>query len=738
MKQAVPPRVLIVGLGLIGASFAKALRLSRTAQVLGMDAEPGVAERALELGIIDEVAPTSGPVPAFDVLLLAVPVLSMGAVLTALKPYLKPDTVISDVGSVKGRVVEAARAALGDTLPAGFVPGHPIAGAERSGVEAAKADLFDRHLLILTPLPSSDPAAVAVLTELWQAVGAEVVTMSVDRHDEVLAATSHLPHLLAFSLVDTLARESDNREIFRYAAGGFRDFTRIAASDPTMWHDVFLANRDATLAVLRRFQGDLEQLAVAIEQGEGRKLLDVFGRAKSARDYFTQILQSRQRHSDDIQRNLIVAPAPGGLSGTLALPGDRSISHRAVILAALAEGDSRIRGFGENDDNRTTVEALRKLGVSIDESPDGQLTVKGRGLTGLQAPDSPLYLGQSATSMRLLTGVLCAQPFASELIGDASLSQRPMDRLRLPLTELGARVELTAAGTAPILIQPGAAWQPLDYALPMASAQVKSAILLAALCAGMSVHLTEPAPSRDHTERLLSELGCRIEHRNGALVFTPASQLPPLNLEIPGDFSLAAVHLAAATLVPGSDLTLASVGVNPSRLGFLDILKDMGGSVVMSNIRDQGGEPVADLRVRCAPLKAGTYGTHFSGRTIDEFPLLFVLAALAEGDSRFSGLGELRFKETDRLTRMLEGLRLLGVDIDVTDEDVRVRGRAGQPLDGGIVDCAGDPRVALAFMVAAQVARRPVIIRNAGRVLGAYPGFSTAVGQLGYAVTLED
>ncbi|MFG1497372.1 3-phosphoshikimate 1-carboxyvinyltransferase [Saccharospirillum sp. HFRX-1] len=738
MTTSAPPRVLIVGLGMIGASFAKALRLSRAAYVLGMDAQPGVADRALELGIIDESVPSAESVPAFDVLVLAVPVLAMESVLTSLKPYLTDQTVISDVGSVKGQVVAAASKALGDDLPSGFVPGHPIAGAERSGVEAAKADLFDRHLLILTPLASSSSSAVALLTELWQAVGAEVVTMSVSRHDEVLAATSHLPHLLAFSLVDTLARESENREIFRYAAGGFRDFTRIAASDPTMWHDVFLANKDATLGVLRRFQGDLEHLAQAIEQGEGRTLLDVFGRAKSARDYFTQILQSRQRHSDDTRRNLIVAPAPQGLSGRIGVPGDRSISHRAVILAALAEGDSEIRGFGENDDNRTTLEALRKLGVVIDEGSDGSLSIKGRGLTGLQAPDSPLYLGQSATSMRLLAGVLSAQSFASELIGDASLSQRPMERLQLPLAELGAHLELTANGTAPIVIQPAQQWQPLDYDLPIASAQVKSAILLAALCAGMPVRLTEPAPSRDHTERLLAELGCRLESRNGALVFAPASQLPPLNLSIPGDFSLAAVHLAAATLVPGSDVTLTAVGVNPSRLGFLDILNDMGGLVTLSNIRDQGGEPVADLRVRCAPLRGGSYGTHFSGRTIDEFPLLFVLAALADGDSRFAGLGELRFKETDRLTRMLDGLRVLGADIEVTDEDVRVRGRGRQPLDGGIVDCAGDPRVALAFMVAAQVARRPVIIRNAGRVLGAYPGFSAAVGQLGYAVTLED
>lgn len=734
---AVNPRVLVVGLGLIGASFAKALRLSQSARVMGMDAAEGVAARALELGIVDEAVDSIDNLPAFDVVVLAVPVLAVNEVLTGLKPHLKADTVITDVGSVKGVVVEAARTALGD-LPAGLVPGHPIAGAERSGVDAAKADLFDRHLLILTPLPTSSPQAVQLLTRLWQSVGAQVVTMSVARHDEVLAATSHLPHLLAFSLVDTLARESDSREIFRYAAGGFRDFTRIAASDPTMWHDVFLANGDATLTILRRFQADLDRLAQAIEQRQGEKLLEVFGRAKSARDYFTQILQSRQRHGNDIQKNLIVAPVHRGLSGEVALPGDKSISHRAVILAALASGESRIRGFGEGEDNRTTLEALRKLGCTIDTCADLSLRVQGCGLRGLAQPDSPLYLGNSGTSMRLLAGVLAAQNFRCELIGDASLSERPMDRIQAPLNAMGADIELTARGTAPIQIRPVDALNPLSYELPMASAQVKSTVLLAALCAGVTVRLREPLPSRNHTERMLAGQGCRLSHENGWLVFEPVDDLQPLDIEIPGDFSIAAFHMAAATLVPGSDVLLTGVGVNPTRLGFLDILIDMGGSVKVLNETIQGGEPVADLRVRYAPLVAGDYGTHFSGRTIDEFPVLFVLAALGSGVSCFSGVRELRYKETDRLKTMIEGLTVMGADIELKGDDVIVRGRNGAPLDGGFVDCAGDHRVALAFAVAAQVARRPLIIRNSGRVLAAYPGFTEHASLLGYSMTLED
>jgi prephenate dehydrogenase len=293
-----PLNILIIGLGLIGASFGKAIRAQglndRSVFVLGHDRSLGVADQAVALGVLDQAVTDLADLPRVDVMVLAVPVMAIGAVIDDIKPLIGSLQVLTDVGSVKGEVVRAVRARLG-TLPSCFVPGHPIAGAEQSGVAAARADLFDRHMHILTPLPESDPAAIQLITQLWQAVGANVVEMSVERHDEVLAATSHLPHLLAFSLVDTLARESDNREIFKYAAGGFRDFSRIAASDPTMWHDIFLTNKDATLSVLRRFQADLTILEQAIEQGDGDLLHTVFTRAKSARDHFTQMLAERQK-----------------------------------------------------------------------------------------------------------------------------------------------------------------------------------------------------------------------------------------------------------------------------------------------------------------------------------------------------------------------------------------------------------------------------------------------------------
>ena len=288
------PTVLIVGLGLIGASFAKALRQADAAYVLGYDVDNTVPNTALTMGVVDEAVDDLAVVRPIDVIIMAVPVMAISSVVEEVRHLLSGLTVLSDVGSVKGEVVRAVRETLGG-IPPCFVPGHPIAGAEKSGVTAAKDGLFKNHMHILTPLPESTEQAVTLLTELWTACGAKVVTMSVERHDEVLAATSHLPHLLAFSLVDTLARESENREIFKYAAGGFRDFSRIAASDPTMWHDIFLTNKDATLKILKRFQSDLTLLEQAIEQGDGDMLRTVFTRAKSARDYFTEILESRNK-----------------------------------------------------------------------------------------------------------------------------------------------------------------------------------------------------------------------------------------------------------------------------------------------------------------------------------------------------------------------------------------------------------------------------------------------------------
>ncbi|HEY5717058.1 MAG TPA: prephenate dehydrogenase/arogenate dehydrogenase family protein, partial [Motiliproteus sp.] len=511
-----PLQVLVVGLGLIGGSFARGLKQQQAAVVTGYDANPGELREGVRLGVIDHAAGDLGAaVAAADVVMLAVPVKVMERVMADIAPVLRPETVLTDVGSVKGNIVEVAKRVFGE-VPANFVPGHPIAGSEKSGVRAATGELFARHKVILTPLATTDRFALRLVSELWQRLGADVHHMDVKRHDEVLAATSHLPHLLAFSLVDTLANDHENRDIFRYAAGGFRDFTRIAASDPMMWHDIFLANRDATLKVLDEFSAGVAQLRAAIDQGDGQQLLGVFTRAKSARDHFSKILSgtaySMPMHSSNVR---FIAQPGGSITGSIRVPGDKSISHRSIMLGALAEGVTEVEGFLEGEDSLATLQAFRNMGVVIEGPYQGKVRIHGVGMHGLKPAAGPLYVGNSGTAMRLFAGLLAGQAFDSELTGDESLSKRPMERVAAPLRSMGALVETGENGCPPIRIQGGARLHGIDYAMPMASAQVKSCVLLAGLYSEGTTRVTEPAPTRDHTERMLQGFGYSVQ-RDGA------------------------------------------------------------------------------------------------------------------------------------------------------------------------------------------------------------------------------
>ncbi|NLY59754.1 MAG: prephenate dehydrogenase/arogenate dehydrogenase family protein, partial [Gammaproteobacteria bacterium] len=450
-------RLAVVGLGLIGGSFAKGLRQSGLCrEVVGCDPDPVSQKLAVSLGVVDSMAADlPAAVQGADLILLAVPVLAMGSVLQQLARLELGQAVITDTGSTKTAVVEAVRKAYGQ-VPPRFVPGHPIAGSERSGVEAADAELFRRHKVILTPLDNTDPAALELVSNAWQALGADVENMPLEDHDEVLAATSHLPHLLAFSLVDTLASRSENRDIFRYAAGGFRDFTRIAASDPVMWRDVFLANRDAVLRSLDTFTRDLSRLRTAVEEGDANTLLGVFTRARSAREHFSKIL-ARRAYMEPMQTqsiNFIASPG-GTVQGRIRVPGDKSISHRSIMLGSLAEGVTEVEGFLEGEDSLATLQAFRDMGVVIEGPQRGRVTINGVGLHGLQPPPGPIYVGNSGTSMRLLAGLLAGQRFTTELTGDASLGKRPMGRVANPLREMGATIDTAEGGRPPLVIKGG-------------------------------------------------------------------------------------------------------------------------------------------------------------------------------------------------------------------------------------------------------------------------------------------
>ncbi|MDA8360536.1 MAG: 3-phosphoshikimate 1-carboxyvinyltransferase [Gammaproteobacteria bacterium] len=427
---------------------------------------------------------------------------------------------------------------------------------------------------------------------------------------------------------------------------------------------------------------------------------------------------------------------PGGaLQGSLRVPGDKSISHRSVILSALAQGESRISGLLEGEDVLGTVAAFRALGVAIDGPDKGHLRVQGVGLHGLQAPRAPLDFGNSGTAMRLMAGLLCAQPFSSELIGDQSLMSRPMARVALPLQRMGAQIDTAGGGRPPLAIRGGARLTGIRYEMPVASAQVKSAILLAGLYAQGETTVVEPAPSRDHTERMLAGFGYPVERMGRAVtVRGGAGPLRAGTLEVPADLSSAAFFLVAGSIVPGSRLVLARVGINPTRTGVIDILRAMGARIDVQRETIVNGEPVADLLVEASTLRGVAVDPALVPLAIDEFPILFVAAACAEGTTVVRGARELRVKESDRLAVMAQGLTALGIRVEEFEDGLAI---TGGPLRGGVVDSGGDHRIAMAFAVAAHRAQGPVRVRDCRNVATSFPGFDGLARAVGMHIRVS-
>jgi 3-phosphoshikimate 1-carboxyvinyltransferase len=409
------------------------------------------------------------------------------------------------------------------------------------------------------------------------------------------------------------------------------------------------------------------------------------------------------------------------LRGDVAVPGDKSLSHRAVLLAAIAHGESEIRGFGRSDDTLSTAAAVSALGARVEDAGD-VLRVRGTGLRGLVAPAGPIDCGNAGTLIRLLAGILAGQQGQFELAGDESLSRRPLERIAGPLRAMGAAVE-TTDGHAPLRIR-GGSLQPLEFVSPVASAQVKSCVLLAGLYAGAGpTTVVEPAPSRDHTERMLAACGARVERLPLRASVWPAEALRPLSLDVPGDFSSAAPFLAAATLLPGSELRLHGVGVNPTRIGFLHVLERMGARISVYNRRTAGGEPVADLEVASAELVATAVAPREVPLLIDELPLFALCAALAHGESSVTGAQELRVKESDRIEMVTNALRAIGARVTASYDGLRVRGVPSRPQGGGVVESGGDHRIAMLGALAGLVSREPVEVRGAECVGVSFPGF---------------
>jgi 3-phosphoshikimate 1-carboxyvinyltransferase len=404
------------------------------------------------------------------------------------------------------------------------------------------------------------------------------------------------------------------------------------------------------------------------------------------------------------------------------------------MLGSLGDGVTRVSGFLEGEDSLATLNAFRQLGVRIEGPDRGRVVVHGVGMRGLREPQGPLDLGNSGTSMRLLAGLLAGQGLEVTLLGDASLSKRPMQRVTEPLALMGARIEAAPAGTAPLRIGRCERLQGIDYTLPMASAQVKSCLLLAGLYAAGETCVTEPAPTRDHTERMLAGFGYPVRRDGLRVCVTGGGRLAAADIEVPADISSAAFFLVGASIAPGSDLVLEHVGINPTRTGVIHILRRMGADIEVIDEREAGGEPVADIRVRAAELRGIEIPGDQVPLAIDEFPALFVAAACAEGETRLRGAAELRVKESDRIQVMADGLRALGVHAVPSADGIVI---GGGPIGGGTVDSHGDHRIAMAFAMAALRAQAAIRIEDCANVDTSFPAFDDVARSTGLAIARE-
>lgn len=434
-----------------------------------------------------------------------------------------------------------------------------------------------------------------------------------------------------------------------------------------------------------------------------------------------------------------VSRASAPLAGTARVPGDKSISHRSLMLSALAVGQSRVTGLLEGEDVLATAAAMRAMGATIERGADGAWTIEGVGVGGLMQPGQALDMGNSGTSTRLLMGLVASHPISATFIGDASLSKRPMGRVIDPLSTMGASLESSPGGRLPLMVRGLCPAVPISYRLPVASAQVKSAILLAGLNTPGTTRVIEPVPTRDHSERMLKGFGASIEVETieGArhIAIRGEAELKPQQIVVPGDPSSAAFPVVAALLVPGSAVTIENVGINATRAGLFEALRMMGAEIAFANVREVGGEPVADIVACHSALSGIEVPPELAPSMIDEYPVLFVAAALAQGRTVMRGIEELRVKESDRIATMAEGLRAIGARVEEVEDGLIVDGTGGDPLAGGATIASKlDHRIAMSFAVAGMVSRAPVTIDDFAPVATSFPGFLPLMASLGAGV----
>ncbi len=427
-----------------------------------------------------------------------------------------------------------------------------------------------------------------------------------------------------------------------------------------------------------------------------------------------------------------IAKPANSLSGNLKVPGDKSISHRSIMLGSLANGVTKVTGFLEGEDALSTLKAFQAMGVKIERDGDN-VTIHGVGINGLKKPSAPLDLGNSGTSIRLMSGILAAQAFDCELHGDESLSKRPMGRVINPLTEMGAVIK-SNDGKPPLKITGGQKLKGIHYDLPVASAQVKSCVLLAGLYADGDTCVTEPAPTRDHTERMLKGLGYEVNVNNNQMCLTGGGELTATEIQVPSDISSSAFFMVAASIAPKADITLMGVNVNPTRTGVIDILKLMGANLNLMNEREIGGELLADIRIQSAQLKGIHIPEELVPLAIDEFPVMFIAASCAEGETILTGAKELRVKESDRIQVMADGLSILGIDNEVLEDGIKIQGGKFQkPTD--IIKSHHDHRISMSFAIASLRCEHTIEIDGVDNVMTSFPSFVELSNTAGMDIT---
>jgi len=429
------------------------------------------------------------------------------------------------------------------------------------------------------------------------------------------------------------------------------------------------------------------------------------------------------------------AQPSGSLSGDIRVPGDKSMSHRSIMLGSLAEGTTHVKGFLEGEDALATLNCFRAMGVNIEGPENGEVTIHGVGMHGLSAPADDIYLGNSGTSIRLISGLMAGQKFDVTMTGDASLSKRPMNRVAIPLREMGAVVETQEGGRPPMTVRGGNTLNAISYNMPIASAQVKSCVLLAGLYAEGTTQVIEPAPTRDHTERMLRGFGYHVDVNGNQVSLQGGGKLTATNIDVPSDISSAAFFMVAASITPGSDLTLRHVGINPTRVGVINILRQMGADIEVFSEREVGGEPVADIRVRYAKLKGINIPEDQVPLAIDEFPVLFIAAACAEGQTVLTGAEELRVKESDRIQVMADGLIALGVDAQPTEDGIVINPGV---IGSGEIWSHGDHRIAMSFAVASLRSTGAIRINGAEHVATSFPGFVDLANSVGFNINVSE